>query len=234
MTGAAAARDARDAMVARIDGLTALSQSEGFGVHTLFAGLYVQTNRRLLAFFDTLPDPVFPYLVMVRFHELFGRLVVQPALRGEAAVASQWLAYAALASRSTLTSPIGVHLRLISLGARAHVGHDLGEAIRLATLDHRRLFGRDPDFAAMRSVLLGGATSEAFFAATIDFNRMHRRRQRGWRQMVLTAHFCFAWISRPLMLGVLQSWRRAAWRDAMTALARPDEDLGQRRLNRAD
>lgn len=214
--------DLRARMVAHIDALSALSLSESFGAHGVFAGLYVRTNRRLLAWFDTLAEPGVCYLTMIRFYEIYDLHIVQPVLEKRPAKAPHWRRYAELSTRLTLASDVNALLWLLSLGARAHIRHDLADAIRLAVEDYRRLFGRNPDFTAMRSALLDRATSEAFFEATIEFNRMHRGQQRGWRHLILISHVFFAWVSRPLMLGVLQSWRRAAWRDAMAALGRAD------------
>ena len=205
-------------MVANGDTLLALSRSDSFGVHSVFAGLYASSNRHLLAYFDTMEDPAFCYLSMIRFYDLYDRLVTQPILHGRGVTAPHWLRYSALASRLTVASSVNALLWLLSLGARAHVCHDLGEAIRMAVADHRRLFGGDPDFGVARAALLGKATSEAFFAATLEFNVMHRATQRGWRRFMLGLHAGFARLSRPFWLAVLQSWRRAAWDDAMATL----------------
>ncbi len=72
---------------------------------------------------------------MIRFYDLYDHQVARPALRGEAATAPHWRACAGLAARTDLTSPIGLHQRLISVGARAHVRHDLGEAMAAPAID---------------------------------------------------------------------------------------------------
>ncbi|MEG3147550.1 hypothetical protein U1839_23105 [Sphingomonas sp. RT2P30] len=210
--------DIRASVVANIETLEAMSFVEGFGVHRLCAGLYARAYRCLLAHFETLPDPAFAYLVMVRFHDLYVHRVLRPALCGRRATNAHWRRYAALAARTTMASPIGDHFRLLSLGARAHVRYDLVDAICLAVVDHRRLFGHDPDLDAVGSPLLGAPTSGAFYQAALDYNAMHRVSQRGWRRVQLTLHAGLAQVSRPLWLAILQSWRRAAWRDAMAVL----------------
>jgi hypothetical protein len=212
-------------MVRQIESLAELSELESFGVHRLFAGLYLRTNRHLLDSFDTLPDPAFSYLAMIRFYELYERYVATPVLCNRSASVPQWRPYAALASRLTMTSRISAHLQLLSVGARAHTRYDLAEAICLGVADYRRLYGCDPDFRAARSDLLGGATDEAFFDATLEYIAMHRAARRGWRRFVLSFYARFARLSRPLWLPIFQSWRRAAWRDAMASLARPAHAL---------
>src|SRR5207237_4184145 len=133
-----------------------------FGVERLFAGLFVSTYRRLIAYLDTLPDAGFAYLTVGRFFDLYQDYVAGPTWGGRDTTAPQWRRYATLAARLDMTSPIGAHLWLISLGARAHTRHDLAEAVMLAAEDYRRLHDCEPDFDVARPVLLGSRTSDAF------------------------------------------------------------------------
>jgi hypothetical protein len=209
----------RARLAANIEALSHLAQSESFGVERLFAGLFVSTYRRLVLYLDTRGEADFAYLTVLRFFDLYQDYVAGPAMGGADAASPQWRRYGALVRRLDMTSPISAHLWLISLGARAHTRHDLAEAAWLAAGDYRRLHGRDPDLAAARPMLLGRATSDAFFAAALEFIDMHRSQRRGWRRWVLTLYAFGIRLSRPLWLGVFQAWRRAAWRDATRWLA---------------
>ena len=212
------ADDIHAVVAANIAALEALSRDESFGVHQLCAGLYAKAYQTLLAHFESQPNPAFTYLVMVRFHDLFVHRVIQPALAGKKATTAHWGRYADLAARSTMSSSVGRHLGLLSRGARAHVRFDLVDAICLAFADHQRLFGHDPDLDAAGSHLLGTPTDDVFYRAALEYNALHRNSQRGWRRAQLVLHAQVARLTRLFWLAVLQSWRRAAWRDAMEIL----------------
>ena len=210
----------RSLLTDRIGALTALSQSDGIGVECLFAGLFASTLRRLVTAFDRLDDPAFAYLTVLRFFDLYEDYVARPASGERGTTAAQWRRYAVWVRRLDMASPIGAHLWLISLGARAHTRHDLAEAVCLAAHDYRRAHGRGPDLAAARPVLLGPHTSQAFLEAALEYIDLHRRQRRGWRRLVLGLYASCILVTRPLWLGVFQSWRRSAWRDATAMLSR--------------
>jgi hypothetical protein len=217
----------RDRLSANLDRLDSLAEQEGYGIERLFAGLFASTYRQLVAHLDRLDDAEFASLTVLRFFDLYDDYVARPARGERAGTAPHWRRYAALVEWMEVTSPIGAHFWLIMVGARAHTRHDLREAVCLAADDYRRRHGRDPDFAAARSALVGPPTDQAFFAAALDYIAMHRRQQRGWRRLVLGFYALTLHSIRPVWLGIFQSWRRAAWREAMArlpALAAPHEE----------
>lgn len=196
----------------------AMPDTRGAQVHTLFASLYCSTTHRWLQQLQVADNPEFAHLVIVRFFKLYEDGVLTLVGADPQQVPKQWRKYHWLARRLTMTSPISLHLLLISLGARAHVRYDLGIAAAEAAEDYRALFGREADFERLSPEIIGAATADSFALAALDYIDMHHAAQTGWRRLVLSLYRGGLRVSRPLWLWVFQNWRRAAYAEARIKL----------------
>lgn len=199
----------------------ALPDEPGQQVHRLFAGLYRETTARWLQALEDAESPLFTYLVVRRFYNIYQSSVPDHLASGQPHAPVPWRRYHWLAKRLTMRSPITSHLLLISLGARAHVYHDLSEAICLAAQDYRGIVGNGADFQPERVNIIGPVSAKAFFEAALDYVAWHRSRQSGWRRMVLSAYGSGLRVLRPLWLGIFEGWRRHAWNTAFNASRTP-------------
>lgn len=190
---------------------TTMPDEPGQQVHCLFVGLYRETTSRWLQALGDVENSLFPYLVVRRFYDIYDRSV-PGHLTGEHTQAPMpWRRYHWLAKRLTMRSPITSHLLLISLGVRAHVYHDLSEAIGLAAQDYRDIVGHAVDFRQERPNVIGPISEKAFFVAALDYIDWHRTRQTGWRRLVLTIYAKTLRGLGPFWLRVMEEWRSHAW-----------------------
>lgn len=194
---------------------SAMPDKPGQQVHCLFAGLYRETTSRWLQPLGDVENPLFPYLVVRRFYDIYARSV-PGHLTGEHTQAPMpWRRYHWLAKRLTMRSPITSHLLLISLGVRAHVYHDLSVAIGLAAQDYRDIVGHAVDFPRERPNVIGPISEKAFFVAALDYIDWHRRRQTGWRRLVLMLYAKTLRGLGPFWLRIMEGWRSHAWAAAI-------------------
>ena len=191
----------------------ALPDERGKRIHCLFVRLYRETTIQWLAALDRCGNPDFAYRALRHFYDLYQEGVVN---RWEAPIASiprAWRTYHRLARRLTMRSPITSHLLVISLGARAHIRHDLGIAILRAAHEHHENEGVWPDI--QRGDLFGGISEQVFLQAALDYVDWHRQRQRGWRYSVLTTYATGLRALRSIWLPVMEGWRAVSLRDAL-------------------
>lgn len=188
-------------------------------VHSLFAGLYLQTTTRWLDTLIAARAPEAALDVVYHFYLLWDAGVVQPRGAPLSQVPDPWRRYHRLARRLTMGAPISAHLLLLSLAARAHVRHDLGPAMRAAVTMERRRTGRATDLQSIWPYIVGPMSQKVFADAALAFVHQHRRERRGWRRAVLTVYVVGLHVLRPVWTRVLQGWRAAAFRDAERAEA---------------
>ncbi|MCR9139694.1 MAG: DUF5995 family protein [Alphaproteobacteria bacterium] len=200
----------------KIDGdrqrFEAMADEPGQRIHSLFAGLYWSTTRAWLSFLADHSQPEFAYLVIMRFYDLYRE--ASDVVDQTGTLPHHWQPYFGLAERQTYTHPISAHLILISLAARAHTRHDLALAVRRAYDDFQHQFGTCPDLTCYRNTVVSPDTDAAFRRAALEYIALHRRRQRGWRRLVLRLYAIGIRALRFVWLPVFQSWRAAAWDDA--------------------
>lgn len=186
-------------------------------VHSLFAGLYLQTTANWLRELEDNAAPGFAHAVIPHFYALYDEGVLQHLDSPLAEVPRQWRAYHRLARRLTMRSPISAHLLLISLGARAHIRHDLGLAIAQVLREVAQ--GRDDIGLIDREQFVGSLSQRAFLKAALDYVDWHRQRQTGWRYGVLGAYARGLIVLRRIWVPVMEGWRRAAFDDARAQAA---------------
>lgn len=199
----------------------ALPDEPGQQVHCLFAGLYRETTKRWLHALAEAEDPLFTYLVVRRFYDVYEQGVPGHLETGKLHAPLAWQRYHWLAKRLTMRSAITSHLLLISLGARAHTYHDLSTAVQLGAQDYRHIFGHAVNLEQERLNIIGPVSAKAFFEAALDYVAWHRTRQTGWRYLVLSAYGSGLRALRPLWLGIFEGWRRHAWNTAFNASRTP-------------
>ncbi|MEQ9676218.1 MAG: DUF5995 family protein [Roseovarius indicus] len=190
-------------------------------VHSLFAGLYVQTTRHWLAELAESEAPEFAYAVIPRFYALYEEGVLRHLETPVRQVPRQWRMYHRLARRLTMRSPISVHLALISLGARAHIRHDLGIAI--AQVLREVGAGRLTIPVVDREQFVGSLSARAFLKAALDYVDWHRQRQSGWRWGVLGGYGRGLIVLRRIWVPVMEGWRRRAYDDGEALVAETPE-----------
>lgn len=183
-------------------------------IHSLFAGLYVQTTRHWLAELSESGAPEFAYEVIPHFYRLYEEGVLQQLDAPLHDVPWQWRSYHRVARRLTMRSAISAHLLLISLGARAHIRHDLGIAIARA-LQTCAETGTTVD----RHGFAGSLSERAFLGASLDYVDWHRARQSGWRSGVLGLYARGLVRLRRIWVPVMEGWRRAAYDEALVLSA---------------
>lgn len=196
---------------------SSLPDEPGQRVHCLFAGLYRETTYQWLKALEGTEDPLFRYLVLRRFYDIYER-AVPDYLTGELAHApSPWRRYHWLAQRLTMRSPITLHLLLISFGVRAHVYHDLPEAICLAARDYQAIVGHAADFRGERPNVIGAISRKAFVSAALDYVALHYAREHGWRRFILGFYARLLRGLEPFWIHVMEGWRSHAWETAVNA-----------------
>lgn len=215
--GVSSAKTHAEDVLARVEGalsqFTAMSDEPGKQVHCLFAGLYRETTARWLQALTDVEDPLFAYLVIRRFYDIYETSVPENLPGGQVAV--PWRRYHWLANRLTMRSPITTHLVLLSLGVRAHVYHDLAEAIGLAAQDYRSITGHTANYKRERPNVIGSLSQKAFFDAALEYIAWHRTRQSGWRRLILTLYAATLRFLRPFWVRVMEGWRTHAWDKAL-------------------
>ncbi|MFN3171667.1 MAG: hypothetical protein ACE37E_13370 [Hyphomicrobiales bacterium] len=187
----------------------------GQQVHCLFAGLYRETTKRWLQALNNAENPLFTYLVVRRFYDVYEQGVPAHLKAGRLKAPLPWRGYHWLAKRLTMRSSITMHLLLISLGARAHTYHDLSTAVQLGAQDYRDIFGHAVDLEQERLNIIGPVSAKAFFDAAQDYVSWHRTRQTGWRHAVLSVYGPILHALRPLWLNIFEGWRSHAWEIAI-------------------
>lgn len=180
-------------------------------IHSLFAGLYIQTTKNWLAELTESEAPDFAYAVIPHFYALYDEGVLRHLDTPLADVPRQWRAYHRLARRLTMASPISAHLLLISLGARAHIRHDLPIAIARVLDDVAQ--GHVTIRVIDREQFVGSLSQRAFLQAALDYVDWHRQRQTGWRYGILGAYARGLIVLRRIWVPVMEGWRRAAFDD---------------------
>ena len=198
---------------------TDLADQPGAQIHKLFAGLYLETLANWLDLLSKEENPEYAYLVIGRFFELYRGCVLDHMGGAGDDVPKHWRAYHKLANRLTIKSPIFSHLRLISLGARAHIRYDLGVAFFEAEKDYRHLKLGEVSFDKEAPVITGPLSAGAFTGAALNYVQMHRAEQSGWRLMVLIVYEMCLRLFLRIWLGVIQSWRRSALSEAQSRIA---------------
>ncbi|GKY87943.1 hypothetical protein [Sinisalibacter aestuarii] len=180
-------------------------------IHALFVELYACTTRNWLARLARQPEAGFAYVVIPHFRDLYREHVLARLDGPVAGTAPHWRRYHRLARRLTIRAPFPALLLLVSLGARAHIYHDLGQAIRRAEAELATGGGRVAGYAAERAHLLSRAWDAAFVAAALDYVDRHRARQRGRRRLLLGACRLGLVAARPVWVPVCQHWRRSGY-----------------------
>lgn len=223
-------RDRAEAVIGRIEAdmqrFLEMPDEPNGRVHSLFAGLYLETTKRWIAGLSDFASPEFAYTVITHFYALYEDCVLRELDTPLSQVAPQWRLYHRLSRRLTMRSAISSHLLLISLGARAHTRHDLASAIARAAEDYA-----DPDIAR-REHLIGALSARAFREAALDYVAWHRQRQSGWRYGVLSLYARGLKVLRFIWVPVMEGWRQAAYADAV-ALAGDGAGRGRRIRNGA-
>lgn len=194
---------------------SAMPDKPGQQVHCLFAGLYRETTKRWLHALNKAEDPLFTYLVVRRFYDVYEQGVPAHLEGGKRDAPLAWQRYHWLAKRLTMRSSITSHLLLISLGARAHTYHDLSTAVQSGAQDYRHIFGQPVDLEQERLNIIGPISAQAFFDAAQDYVVWHRTRQTGWRYVVLSVYGPILQALRPLWLSIFEGWRSHAWAAAI-------------------
>lgn len=198
-----------------------LPDLSGAQIHCLFAGLYCQTAQYWLQTLEQSDRPDFAYLVVRDFYDIYEIAVPEFLVNAEQDPPRPWRKYHWLARRLTMRAPISAHLLLLIFGARAHIRHDLRLAIIRSAPIYRQLTGDDVQFEALKHTITGPASARAFYAAAISFVQWHRVRQTGWRRFILGVYLTVLRLLRPFWVGVMEGWRRRAWRDAMRVIKNP-------------
>lgn len=199
--------------------LDALPDHRGARVHVLFAHLYRYTTARWLGALDGAVEAELAYRVIGRFYDLYvsGVLACRDAPIAE--VPKPWRKYHRVARRLTLSSPIFLHLILVSLAARAHIRHDLGPAIHAAVSG----LPEGPDRARQVEALLRSrASGEAFIAAARDFIAHFADHPSRWRRIWLRLYDRGIVGLRPIWLSTLQGWRQRSYAET-TKNIEPDQ-----------
>lgn len=200
----------------------AMPDEPGQQIHSLFAGLYRETTTRWLAALSEEENNLFGLLLVRRFYEIYQTSVPdylnQSVKRDMPVPPVPWRKYHWLGKRLTMRSPISLHLVLISLGARAHIYHDLGDAIRLALEDHEQITGTPIEPNTAYQTVAGATSEKAFQSAALDYVDWHRARQSGWRHWVLGFYAVVLRALKPIWVGELERWRRHARDEALSGI----------------
>ena len=188
------------------------SDRRGVG-YRRFAQLYLESTLLWEELFRQSDVPVFGGLLIKRFFSLFEKYVVLPGNNKRPEVVRHWKPFFyANAQPPRPVQPLA-SLMCLFLAIRAHVRYDLAEAILQAHKDYLRLYGRAPDMNLCRTIVLGPASGDLFWQAMHNFLTQGKRPSVGE-----SAAVTFLQLTGRIWLPVFQSWRRAAWSDAMRAI----------------
>lgn len=185
----------------------------GRRAHALFPALYAEATQEWLAHGLRAAEPRLFRALILAFHDLYRlrvrNLIDLPPGPDTVLMAPHWRPYFRRAA-AIPGAPAGwAGLALLWVGVRAHVRHDLPEALGtvLAALPPE---ARRAAAMRLRRDFLGPDTDQVLLRSAARFAAGHPALgcDRGLR----------AWVLRPLWLRQVQGWRRAAWTEAMRGL----------------
>ncbi|MCG6858973.1 MAG: hypothetical protein LJE67_13000 [Salaquimonas sp.] len=201
-------------------------EQEAAACHHLFPALYFHTTKHWLGYLEGMPRPDIAYRVIEQFYLLYELHVCSAIEGGEEYAPAHWKPYFRLSRKAELLNLPQFKWKLLFLAARAHTRYDLAEAVGRAHDDYRTVYGESPDISGFRQLLLGPDTDLAFFQAAFDFCDEQMAGERSSRLDTFAVSkgarlFGRIWISG------FQSWRHAAWNDAVQNMAGQAGNSGQ-------
>lgn len=194
--------------------LHALGPAGADAAHRLFAELYFATTMEWLRLARCSKDPAQLHLLVIHFHQLFDRYVLQLESGAESHTTVYWRRYFEAHGGSTTTAPSLKNALALLLAIRAHTRFDLAEALCAMYASYRREFGRDPDLSLLKSEIYGPTSDRIFKEACGRFFTRRATQDRSWELLRRAAALTgWAW------LPVLQAGRKVAWNEATVSIA---------------
>lgn len=182
--------------------------------HGLFAELYFATTTEWLRLARGSKDPAQLHLLVIHFHELFDRYVLQPGGGAESGTTVYWRRYFDAYGGSTTTAPSLRNALALLLAIRAHTRFDLAEALCAMHASYRHEFGREPDLSLLKAEIYGPTSDMIFKDACSRFFSRRATQDRSWKPLRRAAAMTgWAW------LPVLQAGRKVAWEEATVSIA---------------
>jgi len=212
-------RDIADEVSNRLAILSA-STGKGGSKAAEFSKFYLFTTRNWIRQTRGQPGEDFVGLLIGNFFHLYEIYALDPILGGRPSAAPHWRVYLDLARTRDTTRPYGAILSALRLvrAARAHVRHDLSQAILKTCHQYHLIFGINPEPDEIGHLILGPQTDKIFSRAAREFHIFCQADNSASPFTRFLANHPRLW------LPLLQSWRNQAWEDARAVLqkdARP-------------
>ncbi|MEM7067983.1 MAG: hypothetical protein AAF478_03790 [Pseudomonadota bacterium] len=182
------------------------------GRNTDFAQLYFFTTLHWLEHAENNSNSEILYLLVDEFFRYY-KIYVMDIENNVRFSAKHWEYH--LYCRKLSCMPYGQLFRAGALlfGIRAHIRHDLAEAIYTAIERYHEIHGKHPDIGQFQSMIYGPGSDKVFTNACIDYFECCHVGSNYRRLLKTLAKF-----SVPIWLRALQANRRAAWKEAIHSL----------------